>query len=53
MATDRIKADILSSLKGEISKIIREAIISELAEDFHVLKSELQAVQPEIASDRS
>ena len=51
MATERIKADILSSLKGEISKIIREEIKSALAEDFHALKSELQALRAEIANN--
>uniref|UniRef100_A0A8C2W6V4 L1 transposable element RRM domain-containing protein n=1 Tax=Cyclopterus lumpus TaxID=8103 RepID=A0A8C2W6V4_CYCLU len=49
--TERMKADILSSLKGEISKIIREELKSALAEDFNSLKSELQAVRSEISKN--
>lgn len=39
------------SLEGDISKILREELKSALAEDFNALKSELQAVRPEIAKN--
>lgn len=51
MSTDEIKTDILLSLRGDISKIIREEIKSALAEDFNNLKTELQAVRCEIANN--
>lgn len=51
MTAEDIKADILTSLRGEISKIIRDELKSALAEDFHALKTELKAVRAEIANN--
>uniref|UniRef100_A0A3P9KMM2 L1 transposable element RRM domain-containing protein n=1 Tax=Oryzias latipes TaxID=8090 RepID=A0A3P9KMM2_ORYLA len=48
-----IKAEILASLRDDISQIIREKLKSALSEDFEALKSELQAVRAEIASNAS
>lgn len=45
-----IKADILSSLKSDISSVIKQELKNALAEDFDTIKSELQAMRSEIAS---
>ena len=37
MAAEDIKAEVLSSLRGEISKIIKDELKSALLEDFNVL----------------
>lgn len=51
MASEELKADILSSLRGEVSTIIREELKRALAEDFEAIKSELQAVRSEIKNN--
>lgn len=48
MATEEMKADIVSSLRREFS---REELKRVLAEDFDALKSELQAVRSEIKNN--
>uniref|UniRef100_A0A3B1JLI8 L1 transposable element RRM domain-containing protein n=1 Tax=Astyanax mexicanus TaxID=7994 RepID=A0A3B1JLI8_ASTMX len=50
MMAEAIKSDILSSLREDISKIIKEELKRAFAEDFNSLKSELQAVRLEISS---
>ena len=50
MAAEQHKANILSSLRGEISQIIREELKCALAEDFEALKSDLHAVRSEITN---
>ena len=51
MAADEFKADVVSSIRGEISIIIREELKSALAEDFNAIKSELQAMRSDIANN--
>ena len=51
MATEELKADILSSLRREFSTVVREELKKALAEDFDTLKSELQAVRSEIKNN--
>lgn len=51
MAADELRADIVSSLRGEISLIIREELKSALAEDFNALKTELQAMRSDIVNN--
>lgn len=48
---EELKADILTSLRGEISKIIREEMRSALSEEFTALRADLNAVRAEIASN--
>lgn len=48
-----IKAEILGSLKEEISQIIRDELKRSLTEDFTALKAELQSVRAEIANNTS
>lgn len=50
MTAENIKVDILETVRGEISKIIREELKCALADDFDALKSELRAVRSEIAN---
>lgn len=50
MTAAEIKSDILSSLREDLSKIIREELRTALADDFNALKSELQAVRSEITN---
>ncbi|XP_013872850.1 uncharacterized protein LOC106523829, partial [Austrofundulus limnaeus] len=50
MNNEEMKADILSSLRGEIAKVIRDELKGALAEDFQAIRSELQAVRSEIAN---
>lgn len=52
MTGEEMRNDILSSLRGEISKIIREELKSALAEDFDVLKAELKEVRSEIMNNK-
>uniref|UniRef100_A0A3B1JGB4 L1 transposable element RRM domain-containing protein n=1 Tax=Astyanax mexicanus TaxID=7994 RepID=A0A3B1JGB4_ASTMX len=49
MMAEAIKSDILSSLREDISKIIKEELKRAFAEDFNSLKSEIQAVRLEIS----
>lgn len=51
MATEEMKADILSSLRKEFSTVGREELGRVLAEDFDALKSELQAVRSKIKNN--
>lgn len=51
MATEELKADILSSLRREFSTVVREELKKALAEDFDTLKSELQAVRSKIKNN--
>ncbi|KAG9267588.1 hypothetical protein AMEX_G18444, partial [Astyanax mexicanus] len=50
MMAEAIKSDILSSLREDISKVIKDELKRAFAEDFNSLKSELQAVRLEISS---
>lgn len=45
-----LKAEILVSLKSDITAVIREQLRNALSEDFNFLKTELQAVRSEIAN---
>lgn len=46
-----IRDDILASLRGEISVIIRNELKSALSDDFNALRSELQAMRSEVANN--
>lgn len=48
---EEIKADILATIQGEISKIIREEMRSVLSEEFSSLRADISAVRAEIASN--
>ena len=50
MATEQLEANILSSLRGEISQIIREELKCALAEDYEA-QSELRAVRSEMTNN--
>lgn len=49
--SEEIKANILASIQGEISKIIREEMRSALFEEFTTLRADINAVRAEIASN--
>ncbi len=51
MAAEGIKEEVLSSLRGETYKIIREELKSALSDDFNALKSELQGMRSEVANN--
>uniref|UniRef100_A0A667Z7E4 L1 transposable element RRM domain-containing protein n=1 Tax=Myripristis murdjan TaxID=586833 RepID=A0A667Z7E4_9TELE len=51
MSAEGIKEEVLSSLRGEISKIIRDELKSALADDFNALKSEFQGLKSEVANN--
>lgn len=51
MEYEGLKSDILSSLKDDISTIIRSELTSPLAEDFDSLKYKLREVKTEIANN--
>lgn len=51
MDFELIKADILSSLKTGISSVIKKELKNVLADDFDAIKSELQTMRTEIASN--
>lgn len=51
MDAEDIKKEGLSSLRGEISKIIRSELKSALTDDFNALKSELQGMRSEVANN--
>lgn len=51
MNVEAIKADILTSLRAEISTVIREEFKRALADNFEALATELRAVKAEIASN--
>ena len=51
MDTATIKADIFSSLRKEISSVIREELKSALVKDFESLKKEIIDVKTEIANN--
>ncbi len=51
MAAEDIKAEVLSSLREEISKSIRDELKSALSEDFNALKSELQGMRSAVANN--
>ncbi|KAF7642502.1 hypothetical protein LDENG_00256890 [Lucifuga dentata] len=53
MDIDAIKMDIISSLRADISLAMKEELKSALAETFDGIKSELQAVRAEIATNAS
>lgn len=46
-----LKLQVLHSIKGDITAMIREELKNALAEDFNFLKTELQAVRNEIANN--
>ena len=46
-----LKLQILHSIKGDITTVIREELKSALADDFNFIKTELQAVRNEIANN--
>lgn len=48
---EELKSQILTSLKADISAVIRTELKNSLADDFNFLKSELQAVRTEIANN--
>lgn len=48
---EEIKADILASIREEISKIIREKMRSALSEEFTTLGANINAARAEIARD--
>lgn len=48
---EELKLQILTSLKADISVVIRNELKNSLADDFNFLKSELQAVRTEIANN--
>lgn len=50
MDTADLKAQILLSLKSDITAVIKEELRNALSEDFNFLKTELQAVRSEIAN---
>lgn len=49
--SEEIKADILASIRGELSKIIREEMRSALSEEFTTLRADINAARAEIASN--
>uniref|UniRef100_A0A3B5QJB9 L1 transposable element RRM domain-containing protein n=1 Tax=Xiphophorus maculatus TaxID=8083 RepID=A0A3B5QJB9_XIPMA len=49
--SEELRADILTSIRGEISKIIREEMRSALSEEFTALRADINAVRAEIASN--
>lgn len=51
MAADEIKADIMSSIRGDISLIIREELKNALVKDFNALKSEPKSMQADITNN--
>ncbi|KAG7519808.1 hypothetical protein JOB18_016446 [Solea senegalensis] len=51
MDAEDIKKEVLSSLRGEISKIIRNKLKSALTDDFNALKLELQGMRSEVANN--
>lgn len=51
MAADSMKDDILTSLRADFKEIIREELKTALAEDFGILKSEIQGLKTELAND--
>ncbi|KAL3062313.1 hypothetical protein OYC64_002172 [Pagothenia borchgrevinki] len=51
MTAEKIKADVLSSLRGDLANMLREEVKSALAKEFGLLKSELQAVRSEITTN--
>uniref|UniRef100_A0AAR2K0V3 Reverse transcriptase domain-containing protein n=1 Tax=Pygocentrus nattereri TaxID=42514 RepID=A0AAR2K0V3_PYGNA len=51
--SEEVKAEILASIRGDISKIIREEIRGALSEDLDALKADIKAVRAEIASNAS
>ncbi|KAK1893749.1 LINE-1 retrotransposable element ORF1 protein [Dissostichus eleginoides] len=51
MTAEKIKADVLSSLRGDLANMLREEVKNALAKEFGLLKSELQAVRSEITTN--
>ncbi|KAJ4940325.1 hypothetical protein JOQ06_026633 [Pogonophryne albipinna] len=51
MTAEKIKADVLSSLRGDLDNMLREEVKNALAKEFGLLKSELQAVRSEITTN--
>lgn len=51
MDTVAVKADILSSLKKDISTVIRQELKNALADDFEALRADIKAVKSEIAKN--
>lgn len=51
MAAGEIKADIMSSIRGDISLIIREELKNVLVKDFNALKSEPKSMQADITNN--
>ena len=51
MTAEKIKADVLSSLRGDLANMLRKEVKSALAKEFGLLKSELQAVRSEITTN--
>uniref|UniRef100_A0AAR2M445 L1 transposable element RRM domain-containing protein n=1 Tax=Pygocentrus nattereri TaxID=42514 RepID=A0AAR2M445_PYGNA len=49
--SEEVKAEILASIRGDISKIIREEIRGALSEDLDALKADIKAARAEIASN--
>lgn len=51
MTAKGIKEEVLSSLRGELSKMIRNELKSALSDDLNALKSELQGLRSEVANN--
>lgn len=51
MAADEIKADIMASIRGDISIIIREELKSALLENFNALQSQLKSMRADITNN--
>lgn len=51
MDTEAVKADILSSLRKDISTVIRQELKTALADDFGALRADIKAVRSEIANN--
>ncbi|KAI4821412.1 hypothetical protein KUCAC02_029346 [Chaenocephalus aceratus] len=51
MTAEKIKADVLSSLRGDLANMLQEEVKNALAKEFGLLKSELQAVRSEITTN--
>lgn len=51
MTSEDVKAEILSSLRGDISKILRDELKTTLAADFEALRSDIQGLRSEVANN--